>query len=513
MPDAGPAKRRIKVDVKLPMLNWVALPKSKIENTVFATIDDENVHEKYDFSDFENAFKIAAPANGAEHSKSVKKKAEEKAKTLTMGRAKGPTSVLDMTRARNLGIATRRLGMSPDDVVAAVIAMDTENITPEKAELLRNDFFPQEDELAAIKERVANDEKLAPLDQFLLKLAEMPRGKERLSLIMAMETTTENVTRIKPQAISVLVAATSLMQSAKLAKVLEIILAYGNHMNSGRRGGAWGFKLTVFDRLIDTKSTDRRTNLMHYVEAALKKTDPDACTFADELVEVEAAGAVSLQALAQDLATAKHTLLKVGQELEAEPDNANMVAFKAKLEPKVEEAAKELEEATSSFQQVLAYFAETTLTEPTAFFAVFSRLTKAFEAAAKENTVRARKAQKAKEAQEAQESRTHKPKGVREVLQTDVNAESTTDGGADGGGGDGSPQNGGAGMLAQVSEVGDGTLDALIGEMKKTAFRRKEGMNKQATRRRMSMRGPGGGRASVRSPTRDQYSAARPWLK
>lgn len=110
-------------------------------------------------SDFENAFKIAAPANGAEHSKSVKKKAEEKAKTLTMGRAKGPTSVLDMTRARNLGIATRRLGMSPDDVVAAVIAMDTENITPEKAELLRNDFFPQEDELAAIKERVANDEK------------------------------------------------------------------------------------------------------------------------------------------------------------------------------------------------------------------------------------------------------------------------------------------------------------------------------------------------------------------
>ena len=162
---------------------------------------------------------------------------------------------------------------------------------------------------------------------------------------------------------------------------------------------------------------------------------------------------------------------------------------------------------------MLAYFAETTLTEPTAFFAVFSRLTKAFEAAAKENTVRARKAQKAKEAQEAQESRTHKPKGVREVLQTDVNAEATTDGGADGGGGDGSPQNGGAGMLAQVSEVGDGTLDALIGEMKKTAFRRKEGMNKQATRRRMSMRGPGGGRASVRSPTRDQYSAARPWLK
>ena len=515
MPDAGPAKRRIKVDVKLPMLNWVALPKNRIENTVFATIDDENVHEKYDFSDFEDAFKIAAKVTDKEKQMSMKK-SEEKAKTLTMGRAKGPISVLDMTRARNLGIATRRLGMSPDDVVAAVTAMDTVNITPEKAELLRNDFMPQDDELAAIKERVANDEKLAPLDQFLLKLAEVPRGKERLSLIMAMETTNENVHRIKPQAISVLVAATSLMQSAKLAKVLEVILAYGNHMNSGRRGGAWGFKLTVFDRLIDTKSTDRRRNLMHFVEDALKKSDPEACTFADELVEVEAAGAVSLQQLAQDLAIAKRTVSAVQKELEAEPDNANMVAFKADLEPKVEEAEKELEEASSSFQQVLAYFAETTLTEPTAFFAVFSRLTKAFEAAAKENTARARKAQKAKEAQEASERQgaKAKSKGVREVLQTDVDQESSTDGpgggGSAGGGGSGvSPRK--TGMLAQVSEVGDGTLDAIMGEMKKTAFRRKEGMNKQATRRRMSMRGSGAGARSP--PSRDAYAAARPWLK
>ena len=59
--DAGPAKRRIKTDVKLPMLNWVALPHSKIQGTVFAEIDDDELQDEADFAEFE-----ASPFSGGE---------------------------------------------------------------------------------------------------------------------------------------------------------------------------------------------------------------------------------------------------------------------------------------------------------------------------------------------------------------------------------------------------------------------------------------------------------------
>jgi hypothetical protein len=518
---AGPTKRRIQLDVKLPMLNWVALPHSKVEGTIFATIDDESVHEKYDFAEFEEAFKMAAPVSSEDRMQTLKREKAEKAATLGR-KPQGPTSVLDMNRARNLGIATRRLGMSPDECVDAIAKMDVENITPEKAELLRNSFMPTDEELPLIKQRVADGEALAPLDGFLLKLAELPRAKERLTLIMAMETVSESIVRIKPQAMSVSISSTALMQSKKLAKVLEVVLAMGNHMNSAKRGGAWGFKLTVFDRLIDTKSANKKLNLMHFVESAIKKTDPEAADFHGDLIDVEAAGAVSLQALQQELAAAAACLVKVEQEILTDPENQNMIKFRDDLSPKIEEAAKELGEASTAFKSCTDYFAETTLTEPTAFFAVFVRLTNAFKAAETENIARARKEAKAREAKELKESLAGgggQAKTVRDVLQTDTEGEAAVDGGGGddaagaksprkrGGNGDQSQQ---TGNMAQVAEVGDGTLDALIGEMRTTAFRVKGGVNKQQTRRRMSMRGQ---QSQKTGPANGAYGAARPWLK
>ena len=55
---ASGVKRRIQTSVKLPILNWVPLPKAKITNTIFAEIDDENAHATVDFSEFESTFKL-----------------------------------------------------------------------------------------------------------------------------------------------------------------------------------------------------------------------------------------------------------------------------------------------------------------------------------------------------------------------------------------------------------------------------------------------------------------------
>jgi hypothetical protein len=190
-----------------------------------------------------------------------------------------------------------------------------------QAELLRNDFMPTDDEIAAITERVEAGQKLAPLDVFLHKLAQVPRGKEKLSMIMQMETVADAAEQIVPKAMSVQLASNSLLSSTKLQKVLEVVLAFGNHMNSGRRGGAWGFKLSVFDQLLNTKTADRRMNLMHFVESTVRATSPESVAFASELVDIQVAGSISLTGLQQELDQARNVMNKVEKEC-ADPEAA-----------------------------------------------------------------------------------------------------------------------------------------------------------------------------------------------
>lgn len=42
-------------------------------------------------------------------------------------------------------------------------------------------------------------------------------------------------------------AARSVRDSAKFQKVLEVVLAFGNYMNSAKRGGVFGFKMSSLD--------------------------------------------------------------------------------------------------------------------------------------------------------------------------------------------------------------------------------------------------------------------------
>jgi hypothetical protein len=117
----GPQKKRIQANVKLPLLNWVPVQQSQIKDTVFAQIDDEIVHDLVDFSAFEQTFKLALAGKSFKGGSPTSPDGEALPQTLrrptdgqTIGRAKGPISVLDMSRARNLGIATRRIGLDAD---------------------------------------------------------------------------------------------------------------------------------------------------------------------------------------------------------------------------------------------------------------------------------------------------------------------------------------------------------------------------------------------------------------
>ena len=57
---------------------------------------------------------------------------------------------------------------------------------------------------------------------------------------------------VEPQIEAVIRAADALANSPAFKKVIEIILAFGNYMNSAKRGAAYGFKLASFERVCGT---------------------------------------------------------------------------------------------------------------------------------------------------------------------------------------------------------------------------------------------------------------------
>lgn len=86
-------------------------------------------------------------------------------------------------------------------------------------------------------------------------------------------------------------ASSSVKNSRKLRSVLEIILAFGNYLNSSKRGPAYGFKLQSLDTLLDTKSTDKKMCLLHYIVATVRQKFSELLNFDSELMYIEKAAA------------------------------------------------------------------------------------------------------------------------------------------------------------------------------------------------------------------------------
>ena len=75
-------------------------------------------------------------------------------------------------------------------------------------------------------------------------------------------------------------ACEQLKSSRSLVKILEMVLAVGNHLNGGSfRGAARGFKLDALLKLMDVKGCNKKTTLLHFVVSELLKTDSQVHSF------------------------------------------------------------------------------------------------------------------------------------------------------------------------------------------------------------------------------------------
>lgn len=158
--------------------------------------------------------------------------------------------------------------------------------------------------------------------------------------------------------------------------MLEIVLAFGNYLNSNKRGPAYGFKLQSLDTLLDTKSTDKRICLLHYIVMTIRQKFPDLLDFDNELMYIEKAAQVSLENLITDVHELEKGMEIVRKEAEMrnKPQNLILKDFLTNSEEKLRKMRQEAKNAQDAFTKCVEYFGEPSRnTDANAFFSLLVR--------------------------------------------------------------------------------------------------------------------------------------------
>ncbi|XP_025717490.2 formin-like protein 1 isoform X3 [Callorhinus ursinus] len=380
-PEMGPgvkAKKPIQTKFRMPLLNWVALKPNQITGTVFTELNDEKVLQELDMSDFEEQFKTKSQGPSLDLS-ALKGKAAQKAPSKA--------TLIEANRAKNLAITLRKGNLGADRICQAIETYDLQALGLDFLELLTR-FLPTEYErslIARFEQEQRPMEELSEEDRFMLRFSRIPRLPERMATLTFLGNFPDTVQLLMPQLNAVIAASMSIKSSDKLRQILEIVLAFGNYMNSSKRGAAYGFRLQSLDVLLEMKSTDRKQTLLHYLVKVIAEKYPQLTGFHSDLHFLDKAGSVSLDSVLGDVRSLQRGLELTQREFVRQDNCMVLKEFLRSNSPTMDKLLADSKTAQEAYESVVEYFGENPkTTSPAMFFSLFSRFVKAYKKAEQE---------------------------------------------------------------------------------------------------------------------------------
>lgn len=378
----------------LKSFNWVKLNEERVPGTVWNEIDDTQVFRILDLEDFEKMFSAYQRHQKELGSTEDIYLASRKVKEL---------SVIDGRRAQNCIILLSKLKLSNEEIRQAVLKMDEqEDLAKDMLEQLLK-FVPEKSDIDLLEEHKHEIERMARADRFLYEMSRIDHYQQRLQALFFKKKFQERLAEAKPKVEAILLASRELIRSKRLARMLEVILAIGNFMNKGQRGGAYGFRVASLNKIADTKSSiDRNISLLHYLIMILEKHFPDILNMPSELQHLPEAAKVNLAELEKEVGNLRRGLRAVEVELEyqkrqvREPNDKFvpvMSDFITVSSFSFSELEDQLNEARAKFSKALTHFGEhDSKMQPDEFFGIFDTFLQAFSEARQDlETMRRRK--------------------------------------------------------------------------------------------------------------------------
>ncbi|VDO39757.1 unnamed protein product [Haemonchus placei] len=387
-PAADTIKKTYQTRNKLPQLNWTAMKPNQAKNTVFEDLNDEKIIEKLDFSHLEEMFKLAPNGNRLDVTSSSSVIGQHSPGSTGSGPTK-KNSLLDTKRLQNVAITRRKLALEPREIMAAVHQMDLNTLSADKVDILSR-ILPNDEERKLYAER-GDDEGLSDEDRFMAALCEIERLEHKLSVMRVMADFDESVALLEPQFTHVTAASKCAREATMFHRVLEVILAFGNYMNSCRKGSVYGFRLSSLDSLAIMKSpSDRSLTLLHMVVESIERSFPDLMKFADQLKFVDKAS-VQWDSVLSDMKELEAGFETARKERALKRDNCPVPL--AEFLKTHDERMKQLQEhaklAVKTYESCIEFYGESARTmPPNDFFARLSKFIANFNRCKQENDAR-----------------------------------------------------------------------------------------------------------------------------
>ncbi|XP_059441696.1 formin-like protein 20 [Corylus avellana] len=300
----------------------------------------------FDVSELESLFSATVPKPADAGGKSGGRRKSVGSKT-------DKVHLIDLRRANNTEIMLTKVKMPLPDMMAAVLAMDASVLDVDQVENLIK-FCPTKEEMELLKGYTGDMENLGKCEQYFLELMKVPRVESKLRVFSFKIQFSSQISEFKKSLNTVNSACEEVRKSVKLKEVMKLILLIGNTLNQGTaRGSAIGFKLDSLLKLTDTRASNSKMTLMHYLCKILADNSPTLLDFHLEFVSLEAATKIQLKSLAEEMQAIIKGLEKVRQELAAsENDGPVSEVFRKTLKEFIGVAETEVASVTNLYSVV-----------------------------------------------------------------------------------------------------------------------------------------------------------------
>ncbi|NWY71142.1 DAAM2 protein, partial [Erithacus rubecula] len=390
----------------LKSFNWSKLPENKLSGTVWTNIDDTKVFKILDLDDLERTFSA--------YQRQQKEDAIDD--TLSSRHKVKELSVIDGRRAQNCNILLSRLKLSNEEIKRAILTMDEQEDLPKDMleQLLK--FVPEKGDIDLLEEHKHELDRMAKADRFLFEMSRINHYQQRLQSLYFKKKFAERVAEVKPKVegkgcwwavvaggnvpppllSAIRAGSKAVLQSSSLQQLLEVVLAFGNYMNKGQRGNAFGFKISSLNKIADTKSSiDKNITLLHYLITVVEKKYPKVLHLHEELRDIPQAAKVNMTELEKEINTLRSGLRAVETELDFQKSQVQQAGdkfvsvvsqFITLASFSFSDVEDLLTEAKELFSKAVKHFGEDTdKMQPDEFFGIFDQFLQAVTEAKQEN--------------------------------------------------------------------------------------------------------------------------------
>lgn len=332
----------------LKPLHWVKVTRA-MQGSLWADTQKQENQSKapeIDLSELESLFSTSIATDGSGTDKGGHRRGSSTSKPETV-------HLVDLRRANNCAIMLTKIKMPLQEMISAILALDTSVLDIDQVENIIK-FCPTKEEMEMLKNYTGNKEMLGKCEQFFLELMRVPRVESKLRVFSFRITFSTQVNELRSYLNTINDASREVKESLKLRQIMQTILTLGNALNQGTaRGSAVGFKLDSLLKLSDTRSRNNKMTLMHYLCKLLAEKMPELLDFDKDLIHLEAASKIQLKMVAEEMQAVSKGLEKVEQELSAsDSDGAVSMGFQKALKSFLHTAEADVRSLISLYSEV-----------------------------------------------------------------------------------------------------------------------------------------------------------------